>query len=281
MGEAVPGVADAAVYLHGGLADRLGGALAVDLRDPGRLQRRRRRQGVHRPGRVAQHAYTALDQGQPFGQRVRHGLVGPDRLPVLTADLGVAAGQRVRAARRPEQVRGRDDQGESVPALGALGGQLTRGRERFRQRGAGPGQVCAAGGCSGVAGQQPVPVQGQDPLDPPGVHGLVVDGDRDQRVICRQARGAAQVVGEDRAKERHVGQAPAELLGHERDLDPGGAVGPQRAPACRRDRLFQAGHALGVGQAGHRIRPKVADQPGRRVTQYLLFSGQTRVHSAP
>jgi hypothetical protein len=95
-------------------------ARAVDLRDLRGPDRPRRRQRVGGPGRVPQHAHRAFDQREALGQRMRDGLVGPDRLAVLAADLRVI--ERVRAAGRAEQVRGRDDQGQRAPPGGVRAG---------------------------------------------------------------------------------------------------------------------------------------------------------------
>src|SRR5271154_4364907 len=64
--EALPGVADASVYLNGGLAYGSRGARAVDLRNPAGPDRLGRGQLVDRPGSVSQHTHRALDQGQAF-----------------------------------------------------------------------------------------------------------------------------------------------------------------------------------------------------------------------
>ena len=287
MDEALPGVADAAVHLHGGLADVPGGARAVHLGDLGGADRLGGAQLVDGPGRVAQDAHRALDQGEALGQRVGHGLVGPDRLPVLRADLRVVAGERVRAASRPHQVRARDDQGQRQPAPGVRAGQLTGRLKRAEHLGAVPGQVGAGKFGPDPAGQQPVPAQREHPLSSAGVHGLAVRRDRPGLPAVRGpatqvARSPAQqIVGEHRAEEGDVDQPAPEFLRDEGDFHSGGPVGPERSPAGRGDRLVQPRDAVGVVQIMDGAGPEIAGQPGGRVAQFLLLRFQTRVHNSP
>src|SRR6202000_1191352 len=63
----LPGVADTAVYLNGGLAYGSRGPRAVDLGEPGGPDGFGRVQLVYRPGGVSRDAHRALDQGQAFG----------------------------------------------------------------------------------------------------------------------------------------------------------------------------------------------------------------------
>jgi hypothetical protein len=277
--EALPGVADAAVYLHGGLADVPGGARAVHLGDLGGADRLGGEQLVDAPGRVAQDAYRALDQGEALGQRMGHGLVRPDRLPVLRADLRVVPRQRVRTASRPHQVRRRDDQGQRQPAPGVRTGQLAGRLERAEDFGAAPGQVGAGEFGPDPAGQQPVPAQREHPLSSVGVHGFAVHGDRPGLAAAggaalRMASAAsAQIVGQHRAEEGDIDQPTPEFLGDEGDLHRGGPVGPQRSPAGRGDRLLQPRDAVGVAQVVDGAGAEVTGQPGGRVTQLPLLSG--------
>src|SRR6201992_1105900 len=67
MRKALPGIADAAVYLNSGLAHRPRGSRAVDLGEPAGSDRLGWVQLVDRPGGVPHDAHRALDQRQAFG----------------------------------------------------------------------------------------------------------------------------------------------------------------------------------------------------------------------
>jgi hypothetical protein len=96
------------------------------------------------------------------------------------------------------------------------------------------------------------------------------------------ARGTAQqIVGEHRPEEGDVDQPAPEFLGDEGDFHRGGAVGPQRSPAGRGDRLVQPCDAVRVVQVVDGAGPEITGQPGGRVAQFLLLSRETRVHSSP
>src|SRR5271163_1053292 len=110
--QALPGIADAAVYLNGGLAHRPRGPRAVDLCKPAGADRLGWVQLVDRPGGVPQDAHRALDQCQTFGEQVCDGLVRADRLAILLTDFRVITRQRVRTAGRADQVRRRGSRSE-------------------------------------------------------------------------------------------------------------------------------------------------------------------------
>ena len=149
MRQALPGVADTAVYLDRGLAYGPRGARAVDLREASGADRLGRVQLVDRPGSVPQDADRAFDQSQAFGQQVRDGLVGADRLAILLTDFRVLAGQAVRSACRTDQVGRCGRQREGEPALGGVGVEIADGGEVVADVGSGSRQV------DGVTGRRP------------------------------------------------------------------------------------------------------------------------------
>ena len=185
--------------------------------------------------------------------------------PYWSADLRVVAGERVRAAGRAQQVRGGDDQGQRPPPGGVRAGQLAGRLERAGHLGADPGQVAPGPDRPGPAGQQPVPVQDQGPVDSPGVRRHAVH--RDAGPGPPSAAPAAQVAGEHGPEEGDVDQVAAELLGDDGDLHAGGPVGAHGAPAGRGHRLLQPRDPAVVGQVVHRAGPEVGGQAGGRVAE--------------
>ena len=272
MGQALPGVADAAVHLDGGLTDGAGRLGAVHLGDPGRLQRLGRPQLVDGPGGVAQDRLRPLDERQALGQQVRDRLVGPDGVAVLLADLGVLDCQGVRAASRADQLGGRGDDREGLPAGRVRGGDLPGRLERAAERRGDPGEVDASLRLPHRGRQQARAVQGQRPRGAPGVDGQVGHGHRGWLASQPQGAGRAQGIGQDPPEERDVHCPPGQFLGDEGDLNSAGAVGAQRAPAGRRDGLLQPRLALGVGQVKHRVRPEIVGEPRRRLAKLGLLS---------
>ena len=279
MRQALPGVADAAVHLNRGLAHRPRGARAVDLCEPAGPDRLGRVQLVDRPGGVPQDAHRTLDQGQAFGQQVRDGLVRADRLAVLLTDFRVVAGQRVRTARRSDQVGRRGRQRERQPSLGGIGVQIADGGCRSAELGSGSGQVDGVAGSAHVGGRHRRAVQRQRAPVASRVDRVTAHRDRRPGAVVADVPG--QVVGQHRTEERGVDQSAAELLGDDGHFDAGGAVGAQRSPAGRLDLLVETGDSLVVGEVVHRARSEVVGELRGCVSQLLLFSCQTYIHSAP
>ena len=97
---------------------------------------------------------------------------------------------------------------------------------------------------------------------------------------------SAQIGGHGRAEEGHVGQAAAELLGHDGDLHPRGerpvALGAlsQFVPARGLHGIGEPARALAVVESGHRARREPGDELGGGGTQRKLLGGQTDVHHA-
>jgi hypothetical protein len=241
VGQALPGVADSAVDLDGGLADRQGGVSGIGLGDPRGVQRRSGTALVHRPGGIPEDRHRPLDQRQAFGEQVRDSLVRPDGMAVLGADLGVVQREGVRATRRADHFGGRDDHRERLPPQGVRGRDLARRLQRAVHRGHEAGQVHAcrrrAQGCR----QQPRSLHRQPPREALRVRGDAVDHGR------RRLRGRLEGICQHRTEERHVHQASREFLGDERDLDAGGTLRAQGPPSGSRDGLLQPSSAFFIG----------------------------------
>ncbi len=102
----------------------------------------------------------------------------------------------------------------------------------------------------------------------------------------RRAGSSAQLGGQGRTDKGSVGQAAAELLGDERDLD---RRGPGRSVVCRRPQLAPpgGGHggvelrgALPVVELGHAVDTQAIDHLRRRLAQRDLFGREADVHQS-
>ena len=113
----------------------------------------------------------------------------------------------MRAAGRPQQVRGGDDQGQRPPAGGVRAGQLAGRLERAGDLGAAPGQVGRlARPAPSPAGQQQVPVQDQGPADSPGVYGRAVHRrSSSQTAVRRDGRARSPSVAPQRRSSARTG----------------------------------------------------------------------------
>ncbi len=105
----------------------------------------------------------------------------------------------------------------------------------------------------------------------------------------RGVRGPGQppeLAGHDRAEERHVGQAPTKLLGHDGRFHSrchglvlfGG--GPELPPSRGGHRGIELGRPFRVAEVSDGVRAELPDQPGRGVPKRLLLLGVPDVHQA-
>ena len=272
------------------------------------------RQGVDGPGGMPGHAGGALHhhvRHRPAGA-ARPGTNRCDR-PNWWREPGVVDGEFDRPPHGADQVGTGQGQSQGQPSGQVVGGEgsVRRGlhhRGRRRRAGGGPSQVGAhLGNRQGDPGQpvaRAVRHQHQGGAWHPGhrrpgrrrgAHPSPGDGQRLQGgaeadglrcVGDRSAGTAAQLRGQGRAEERHVGQTPPQLLGDDRRLDarrqraavPSGLADPQLPPARRGHRGVQLVGPLGIGQPRHRTRTPPVDYPGRSTAQFLLFGGEAGVH---
>ena len=274
MGQALPGVADAAVDLDGGLAHGAGGAGAVRLRQRGGGQRLPRRQRVDRPGGVQRDGVRPLGRHVRVRQQVLHGLERTDRRAVLPALAGVVDRQPHGAPHDADEVGAREREPERPPPGHAVVGERADrhllGRPVDERRRA--GQVDALLGRSEGHPQQLPTVEQQRPLGAGCVdrsHAVGRDGlGCDRR---RHGRQAPQLGRQRRPEERGVGQTTRQLLGDDRRLHARGerrAIvlgGAQLTPTGRGDGGVELRRPLGVVELPDRARPQRVDDLRDRV----------------
>jgi len=213
---------------------------------------------------MAQDTHRTLDQGKAFGEQVRDGLIRPDRLAVLFADLRVVAGDRLCAAGDSDEVRRSGDQREGQPARGDVGAHLTECRRRSHDVRFGPGQVGASANVGQLGRQDLLTRQDQGALSAPSVDDQVVDGyGRSKRVGTDVPR---EVIGQDRPEKRRVDQSASEFLCDDCHFDAGGPVGTQRPPARRFNLFVQAPNSTLVIEILHRPKAEIVGQLGGGVT---------------
>ena len=116
-----------------------------------------------------------------------------------------------------------------------------------------------------------------------GVDQIGREGD-DRAVDRAHARTAGEIRGEDRARERNVGDGLSQSVGDDGRLDPAGEriavarVVAQLEPAGVAHRRGEALASLAVVEIGHGARSELASQPARGAPQLGLFGRVADIH---
>ena len=312
MHEALPGVADPAVHLDGGLTHGSGGAGAVRLRDRAGFQPLTRWQRVDRPGRVLRQADRTFHEDARLGEQVLHRLERADGDAVLVPLLRVLAGRVEHTFHGADEVGDRDGQGQRPTAVdrgpvdrftdrrvlrvGDNGHGRQRAGEIGRRRRVGDGHgddpagVVVAFRCEEESARHSRAVDGNALGRTAGGH----DGEIEQRwvehhrgavVAELRARVPGEVGGDHRAEERRVGRGPPQLLGDDRHLDARGeravvvAGTAELEPSRGLTGLGEASPSAFVVEIRHRARREVGEQRGRRRPQLDLLARVAGVHA--